>query len=61
MMQAKLARGGTNHSRLGLPTSVINQNNALQTCQQANLMEAILVFTFLLLKYVKLTAEISYH
>ena len=36
-----LPRNGTAHSGLCPPTSIINQENILQACLQANLMEAI--------------------
>lgn len=40
--QDHLPRDGTTHSKLGPFTSIINQENVLQTCQQANLMEVFL-------------------
>lgn len=38
--QGHLPRSGTAHRELGPPTSITNLENALQTCPQANLMEA---------------------
>lgn len=40
-LQEHLPREGTAHSMLTPPTSIVNQENAPQTCLQANLMEAI--------------------
>lgn len=40
--QNHLSRDGIIHSKLGPSTSIINQENALQTCQKANLMEFFL-------------------
>ena len=60
MAQAHLPKGGTAHSGLGPPPSISKQANALQTCPQANLMEATLQLSLPLLRHVKLTAKISH-
>lgn len=39
-VQDYLSRSDTAHSGLGLPRSIINQENATQTCPQVSLMEA---------------------
>ena len=45
-----LPRGGTSHSGLGPPSSVINQQNASQSCSQANQVGAFSQSRFPLLK-----------
>lgn len=41
-------RSGTTHSKIGLPTSITNQENAPQTCLYSNLIEEIPQLRFLL-------------
>lgn len=46
MIQNHLPRGGNTHNGLGLPMSIINQENNLQTCPQAKLMEEFSLLWF---------------
>ena len=40
-IQDHLTSSATSHTELGPPTLIINQENAPQSCLQANLMEAV--------------------
>ena len=52
--QAHLTRTGSTHTGLGPPQSISKPDNALQTCLQTNLIEAILQLRFLLPRCIKL-------
>lgn len=59
--QDHLQRGCTAPSEVKPPALIINQENALQTCEQANLMETFsqlrVTLSQMALAYVKLTSN----
>lgn len=52
MKQDNLAKSGTTHGGLVPPTSIIDQDSALQTYTGGNLMEVFSHLTFSFLRYV---------
>lgn len=55
------AQSDTAHCGLGTPTSVTNQENALQICPRAKLMEAVLELRVPFSRCVKLAIKIRHY